>query len=158
MTTPPFTPDQSQQGFTLVELLITIGVLSILLGVAAMTLLPWLRAQQVRTDISELAADFNLYRTKTLSEGQVYRITLSTDRYVVERQLTKTTWATAETYVFRRARLNLSSVATQYVFLTTGILEAAQNNVMSSNTTVVGSDGKTSVALRVTALGFTRIL
>lgn len=157
MTTPPFTPDQSQQGFTLVELLITIGVLFILMGVAAMTLMPWLRAQQVRSDISELAADFNLYRTKTLSEGQAYRITLSTDRYVVERQ-TGSTWATAETYTFRRARLNLSSVATQYVFLTTGILEAAQNNVMSSNTTVVGSDGKTSVALRVTALGFTRVL
>ncbi|WP_019584639.1 prepilin-type N-terminal cleavage/methylation domain-containing protein [Deinococcus apachensis] len=150
-------PPRAQAGFTLLELLVVLGVLGILLSIAALMLMPWIQSQRIRSDLSGLAADFNLYRTKTMSEGVPYRLTLASDKYTVEAQ-NGTTWKTIRTTNFTRARLTLTNVATAYTFDTRGFANATlSGGNATTNTTFLGGDSKTKLTVRVTALGFARL-
>lgn len=150
-------PPRAQSGFTLLELLIVLGVLSILCSIAGLLLLPWIQAQRVRSDLSGLAADFNLYRTKTMSEGVPYRLSLAAGQYTVETG-GGTTWKLVKTVPFTRAQLSLTNVATAYTFDTRGFANATlSGGNVTTNTTFVGGDSRTQLTVRVTALGFARL-
>lgn len=152
------TPTYPHEGFTLLEMLVTLAVLGILMGIVGLTLLPWLQRQQVKSDLSDLVADFNLYRTKTMSQGAPYCITLSASQYTVATNC-NTTPTTVKTQVFRRAQLQLTNVATVYTFNTKGLVKSTSSGgALMSNTTFVGKQGTASGTVLVTALGFARLL
>ncbi|GGN36731.1 pilus assembly FimT family protein [Deinococcus daejeonensis] len=153
------TPSPSPQaGFTLLELLVTLAVLGILAGITGMLLLPWIQKQQVRADLSDLTADFNLYRSRSMSQGTPYCITLTPSQYTVSTGCGGTL-TTVKTQTFSRAQLQLTNVATVYTFSTKGLVDATSaGGAKMSNTTFVGKQGSSSGTVLVTALGFARLL
>ncbi|GGS00582.1 hypothetical protein GCM10008960_29090 [Deinococcus sedimenti] len=131
--------------------------LGILASIAGLTLVPWIQKQQLRSDLTDLTADFNLYRTKSMSQGTPYCITLASNQYTVSTGCDST--KTVKTQVFRRAQLQLTNVATVYAFSTKGLVEATSSGgARMSNTTIVGKQGTNSGTVLVTALGFARLL
>jgi type IV fimbrial biogenesis protein FimT len=74
--------DQIQQGFTIVELLITLAVAAVVIGIAAPSMKTFLDNQRVKTVTYELLADLSMTRSEAVKR-----------RTVVELQASDEGWA-----------------------------------------------------------------
>ncbi|MFC4426667.1 prepilin-type N-terminal cleavage/methylation domain-containing protein [Deinococcus navajonensis] len=148
------------QGFTLLEVLVLLGVLGILLAIGFMSATQW--RQKLRADnfLAEMASDFNVSRTRTLATGQTRQIRLVDSRnYVVEQKATQAApWTVLQTRTFERPILDLTTtVARNYEFSSRGFLKvvtaSGQETTSSTIQALLGSGAKT---LTVSALGIAR--
>lgn len=61
---------ERQRGFTLVELMITLVVLAIVIGLAAPSMLDLIRSNRIETASNELVSAFNYARVEAVKRGQ----------------------------------------------------------------------------------------
>ncbi|WP_370293836.1 Tfp pilus assembly protein FimT/FimU [Deinococcus sp. KSM4-11] len=156
---PPH-PHSATAGFTLVEMLITLAVLGIIMGIAAPTMLNWKNTRDADNFLASLAGDLNASRTRAMATGQERRIRLLDARtYVVENQaIGSSTWTTVRTGTASSDVIDLTNtLGRTYDFKSVGFatITTAAGVVASSNDikALKGSGQKT---LSVTALGLVR--
>jgi prepilin-type N-terminal cleavage/methylation domain-containing protein len=68
---------RKREGFSLIEVLIVIVLISILSGVAVFSWQRYVANSNLRTGARKVAADFAMYKAKAISEGRDYRITIN---------------------------------------------------------------------------------
>lgn len=151
---------QSTQGFTLLEMLVTLAVLGILLSIGFMSAAGWREKLRADNFLAELTSDFNVSRTRTLATGQVRRIRLVDARnYVIETAATKSgPWTVIRTSTYPKPILDFPNTMTRkYVFSSRGFVETYnQTGQLTSSTTIKALLGSGLKTISVTALGIAR--
>jgi prepilin-type N-terminal cleavage/methylation domain-containing protein len=79
-----------QKGFTLIELIIVMGIMGILATIAVPTFQNYIRNQNLKTAARGITSDFFATREKALSENMKYRITFdqASNSYTIARGTT----------------------------------------------------------------------
>jgi len=76
------------RGFTLVELVVTIGIIAILLGMATLPFSQWLRKYGIESQTRQLFADLQDARSRAMFSKRPTRITLNPQAYLIEQAVT----------------------------------------------------------------------
>lgn len=118
---------RSRQGFSLLELLITLGVLGIVMGIAALNLRPL--SGDLETAANEVIGMFRQARARAMTTTSAYRITpTSPETFVVEYATGcgATTW-TNDPKLVRTLRegVQLTSTGWQVCFNSRGLANSA---------------------------------
>ena len=79
-----------QDGFSLIELTVVLGIISILLTVATLSYNDWQVKYNVEKQTKELVADFNSLRIKAVYSKTVHRAEISTEEIVFKRSGSET--------------------------------------------------------------------
>jgi type II secretion system protein H len=72
---------QEARGFTLVELMVIIGVIGLMLAIATPSFNGYMRTNQVGSEADRMAADLALARTIAVSQGRVVQFVGESDGY-----------------------------------------------------------------------------
>lgn len=151
---------KSRKGFSLIELIIVIGLISILSAVALFGWQAYRNNANLRTAARDIATDIANTKQKVVSEGVQYRITFSTaaNNYIIERgTATGAPYVTVDTKSPTTAGagsgLSITSAnfsgASQVLFFSRGTLSfgtvVLQNSKGSQATITVNQAGKTHV-------------
>jgi len=67
---------QSSLGITVTEMMLTLGMAAILMGIAVPSFMSWLPTFRLSDAAQQVAADWQLARTKAISQGNKFRLTL----------------------------------------------------------------------------------
>ncbi|MGA2331668.1 MAG: GspH/FimT family pseudopilin [Syntrophales bacterium] len=70
---------KSRKGFTLVELMIVIALLSIITAIGGLSLHSYTLNRNLKSAAREIVSDFFVYRARAVSEGKTYRIAFDVD-------------------------------------------------------------------------------
>ena len=73
---------QKTHGFTLVEVIVAIGIISILLSISTISFNSWQIKHKMEAQIKEMASDFSEIRIRALTMKQRHSITLNAQSYV----------------------------------------------------------------------------
>jgi type II secretory pathway pseudopilin PulG len=75
-------------GFSLVELMVLVGIFTVLAGIAIPTFSSYVRNNRLATTIERMAADIQMTRSMAIANGQVYRLNASDAGYTITDPLT----------------------------------------------------------------------
>ncbi|WP_309570228.1 prepilin-type N-terminal cleavage/methylation domain-containing protein [Deinococcus sp.] len=160
MTHHPPLPHPATQGFTLIEMLITLAVLGIILGIAAPAMLNWKAKLDADNFLASLASDLNTSRTRAMSTGQRRQIRLlDAKSYVVENQAVgSSTWTTVRTGTASSNVINLTTTSGRiYGFQSVGFVTVTTSTgTAASNYDITALTGTGQKIITVTALGLAR--
>ena len=70
-----------RHGFTLVEMMVLIGIFGLLVAMALPNMASYVRSNQLATSVDRMAADLNLARTMSISSGRIFRLTATPAGY-----------------------------------------------------------------------------
>ncbi len=78
-------PSRSHTGFTLVELLVSIFIIGLMLGISVVSFSNFLRHESVSSDAASLAAALREARSRTLGsiQGLSYGVKIDTDKFTL---------------------------------------------------------------------------
>jgi len=71
------------KGFTLVELLVLIGIFVLLAGIAVPGIYNYVRSNRLATTTERMAADMQLARSMSIANGRVYRLQANDAGYTI---------------------------------------------------------------------------
>jgi len=82
---------RSKLGITLIEMVVTLGIAGILMGIAIPSFISWLPTLRLSDAAQQVATDWRLARTKAISRGTKYRLTLvggvpGATSYVIDKE------------------------------------------------------------------------
>lgn len=100
------------RGFTLVELLVVLSIMTILISLGAFALLSYWRAQALTSASEQVITDIRDVQVRSQAEVRPYRLVfdLPKESYAVERlQADLTTWELVETRLFDARMIDFSS-------------------------------------------------
>lgn len=122
---------KQQQGFTLIELMITIAVMAILATMAAPSMGNFLLKQNLNKSAQELIAVMNQARAKAALERKEVTVQLNTtniaDKNVAQKDTTSTNFTTLNWMPSGKSVLKSGS-ASSITFLPTGLVKNATSN------------------------------
>lgn len=87
-------PNRTQHGFTLVEMVITIAIMGIMLGITAPAVSGYLRSSRLNGAANKLVADIHFARTLAREQRRTFQIRFASDRYSIVGVSTSNTVAT----------------------------------------------------------------
>lgn len=67
-------PNKAAKGFTLIEMMITIGILAILATIASPSMAPFIAKQRMKTVTQNIADSIQLARSESLANGDTYQL------------------------------------------------------------------------------------
>lgn len=70
------------RGFTLVELIVVIAIISTLLTIATLSFNSWIQKNRIESQVNSMVADFNALRVRAMTRKQRHSITLNATSYV----------------------------------------------------------------------------
>jgi len=73
----------NRKGFTLVEIMVTIGVFGLLTVMAIPAVNNYVRSNRLATTTDQMAADLQMIRTMSIANGRIYRMTATNAGYTV---------------------------------------------------------------------------
>jgi type IV fimbrial biogenesis protein FimT len=73
---------RSRQGLTLIELVVVIGIISVLLGLATIAFRDWLVKYNVESQVKQMVTDFSEMRVRAMTLKQRHSITVNQNNYV----------------------------------------------------------------------------
>ena len=71
-------------GFTLIEMIITITIMGILMGIAALNFNTWQTKNKIESQVREIFVDLNEARTNAFTQKQYYSIIFQPNSYVMK--------------------------------------------------------------------------
>lgn len=86
-------------GFSLVELIVTMSIMAILFGIATLNFFDWQRKSQIERQVRELFTDINTARTESIFRKTRHRITFQPSSYVLRRYSSENEAYTAGTVI-----------------------------------------------------------
>ena len=151
---------QAQAGLSLLELLVTLAVAGIILGIAGYGLLGPIRTARAESFIQDLVQNINSARSQTMARGAPYRIVfVSGGRYTVNRKKTDGTFEKLDDQTSSAVTLGGITAGDYLDFNTRGFVQgynaSAVSKVIASMT--ASYPGKTR-QLQITYLGLAREL
>jgi len=78
----------SRHGFTLVEMMVVIGIVGILATVSAPPVFRYVQSNRLRTNADRMAADLQYARTLSISNSQILRFTATVNGYQLANPIT----------------------------------------------------------------------
>lgn len=73
----------SRQGYTLVELMVLVGLLGLLVSISVPSMQGYMRANRLDVTCDQLAADLALSRSLAIARGRTLRFAATTDGYTI---------------------------------------------------------------------------
>ncbi len=151
-----------RRGFTLVELIITMAIMSIVAMIAIPTFRSIAVNGNLKTAAADLASDFALYRQRALAENTMYQITVDDGQNYSIQQCTNTGtvcggWGLVQSKNLAAiaADIAFTTGAAVYSFQPRGIITAGINPIILANrrgstaTLNITAAGRTSVAFNL---------
>jgi prepilin-type N-terminal cleavage/methylation domain-containing protein len=74
---------RGRKGFTLVELLVLIGIIGLLAAVSMPSVIGYVRSNRLATTTERMASDLQMIRSMSIANGRIYRVTATANGYVV---------------------------------------------------------------------------
>jgi type II secretion system protein H len=74
---------RQRNGFSLVELMVLVGILGIVTALSIPNFSRYVRSNRLSTTADRLAADLSLARTLAVSNGRIYRLTATAEGYTI---------------------------------------------------------------------------
>ena len=78
-----YRPPTNKRGFTLVEIMVIVGILGLMAAIAVPSFNGYLRANRIDVTADQIASDIALARSIAVSEGRVMRFIGEADGYVI---------------------------------------------------------------------------
>lgn len=75
-----------RKGFSLIELIVTMGIISILLGIATISFNQWIRRYNIEKEVKEVYADLMYVRQQALVTGMNHEVEFSSANRIVFRR------------------------------------------------------------------------
>ncbi len=82
--------NQDRRGFTLVEIMVVIGIVGILATVSAPPIFRYVSANRLQTNCDRMAADLQYARSLSIANSQILRFTSTTTGYKLTDPITDT--------------------------------------------------------------------
>lgn len=80
----------SEQGYTLVELMVLLGLMGLLISISVPSMQGYFRANRLDVTCDQLAADLALTRSLSVSRGRILRFVATTEGYTITDTATGT--------------------------------------------------------------------
>lgn len=74
-------PMQGRAGFTLVEMMVLVGIFGLVVALSIPNVASYVRSNQLDTSVDRMAADLNLARTMSITNGRIFRLTTTEGGY-----------------------------------------------------------------------------
>ncbi len=74
-------PMRGRTGFTLVEMMVLVGIFGLVVALAIPNVASYVRSNQLDTSVDRMAADLNLARTMSITNGRIFRLTTTEAGY-----------------------------------------------------------------------------
>jgi type II secretion system protein H len=74
-------PMRGRAGFTLVEMMVLVGIFGLVVALAIPNVASYVRSNQLDTSVDRMAADLNLARTMSITNGRIFRLTTTEGGY-----------------------------------------------------------------------------
>ena len=68
-------------GFTLVEMMVLVGIFGLVVALSIPNVASYVRSNQLDTSVDRMAADLNLARTMSITNGRIFRLTTTEGGY-----------------------------------------------------------------------------
>jgi type II secretion system protein H len=72
---------RGRHGFTLVEMMVLVGIFGLVVALAIPNVASFVRSNQLDTSVDRMAADLNLARTMSITNGRIFRLTTTEAGY-----------------------------------------------------------------------------
>ncbi|MDI6727736.1 MAG: prepilin-type N-terminal cleavage/methylation domain-containing protein [Thermodesulfovibrionales bacterium] len=143
---------RGQEGFSLVELLVTIGIIAVVAAIAIPQLQSYATNSRLKSAARDVMGDIFLYKERAIAENRQYRITFNIggNTYTIEQPPGTIIQTKTPTTFGNDIRIsNVGTTETVYTFQTRGTVNAGTvvliNDRGSTATITTNITGRTSV-------------
>lgn len=119
---------QQASGFTVLELMVAVGIAMVVLGIAVPSLLTWLPSLRLSSAARQVATDLQVARMKAISQNASYTVSFNTSNS------TYSFTGTSRDVVQEYPGITISSVSANPVFTPRGTASTTGNVTLSNGT------------------------